>query len=86
MLAKKTISHGEEMQGQFFQARKFDGEKYLPRAENKLSSLESGLLLLKEKINYLAECSLCAFIFFDLIYLFVYLAAYSHCVNQSYML
>ena len=27
------------MRGRFFQARKFDGEKYLPRAESKLSSL-----------------------------------------------
>ena len=32
----------EEMRGRFFQARKFGGEKFLPRAENKLSSLALG--------------------------------------------
>ena len=34
-----------------FQVRKFDGEKYLPRAENKLSNLE-------EKYNEFPMCSL----------------------------
>ena len=39
IVEKYTISYGEEVPGRFCQARKFDGEKYLPREENKLSSL-----------------------------------------------
>ena len=45
MLQKYVISYGEAMQGWFFLARKFDGEKGLPRAENKLSSLANGFLI-----------------------------------------
>ena len=39
--SKYAISFREAMQGWFFQARKFDLEKYLPRTESKLSSLAS---------------------------------------------
>ena len=37
---KYFMSYGQAGSvGEFFQAPKFDGEKYLPRAENKLSRL-----------------------------------------------
>ena len=36
---EKNTSYGEEMRGRYFQALKFDGEKYLLRAESKHSSL-----------------------------------------------
>ena len=39
---KHAILYGEAMRGGFFQTHKCDGEKYLPRAENKLSSLAYG--------------------------------------------
>ena len=40
MLQKHVILYGEAVRGWFFQARKSDGEKCLPRVENKLSSLD----------------------------------------------
>ena len=39
ILEKYTFSYGEKALGRVFRARKFDGEKYLPRAKNKVSSL-----------------------------------------------
>ena len=36
--SKKHNSYGEEMRGQFFQARKSDEEKYLPRVEQNFQS------------------------------------------------
>ena len=35
-----SVHMGEAVRGLYFQARRFDGEKYLPRAENNLSGLE----------------------------------------------
>ena len=39
LLEKYVILYGEAVPAWFFQVRRFDGEKYLPRVENKLSSL-----------------------------------------------
>ena len=40
-LQKGIFTYVKALRGWFFQARKFERRKYLPRAENKLSSLES---------------------------------------------